>query len=181
MTMDASGVKGLHHKNHPVHFFADGTKGETAGTVATEYGKIGTPICFDCDYEIVIRRMTAAGAEVILSPVMDGRAWTARQHDQHAELFRIRACENGRWLVSSASSGVSQAIDPRGQVHARLPAMAEGSLVAEIRRETKLTFYTRAGWLVPRIVLVLAIFAWAMVLIRKGEPQVAPTHGEPGV
>jgi len=115
--------------------------------------------------------MTKAGAEVILSPVMDGKAWTARQHDQHAELFRIRACENGRWIFSCASSGVSQAIDPRGQVHARLAAMEEGTLTATIRRETKLTFYTQAGWLVPWFVLVAAVAGWGAVLIFRKKPE----------
>src|SRR5690606_16956390 len=43
MTMDGTGVRGLHHKNHPVHFFADGTKGTVAEAVSTANGRIGTP------------------------------------------------------------------------------------------------------------------------------------------
>lgn len=160
LTLEPGKVVGKHTKNHTVHFFNDGKTGTSAVPVETKFGKVGTPICFDCDYEGVIRRMTAAGAEMIVSPVMDAAHWSARQHDQHAELFRIRACENGRWLFSSASSGISQAIDPRGKVRARKDAMEEGVMVATIGREARLTFYTRAGWIFPWIVTGVAAAGW---------------------
>lgn len=127
LTVDPTGVRGEHNKVHPVHFFNDGIAGTTALPVETEHGKIGTPVCFDCDYEGVVRRMTTAGAEAFIVPIMDAESWTARQHDQHAELFRIRACENGRWMFVCATSGVSQVIDPNGQVHGRLGAMVSGT------------------------------------------------------
>ena len=123
LTLDPGGTRGEHTKVHTVHFFDDGTPGNTALPVETAHGKIGTPVCFDCDYEGVVRRMTAAGAEMFIVPIMDAESWTARQHDQHAELFRIRACENGRWMFVCATSGVSQVIDPHGSVHARLPTL----------------------------------------------------------
>lgn len=167
LTVDPSGVRGEHNKVHPVHFFNDGTAGSSALPVETDHGKIGTPVCFDCDYEGVVRRMTAAGAEAFIVPIMDAEAWTARQHDQHAELFRIRACENGRWMFVCATSGVSQVIDPSGQLHGRLGAMTSGILTGSLQRETHLTFYTRFGWLVPWAVLVTAAAAW-IALLRPG-------------
>jgi apolipoprotein N-acyltransferase len=169
LTLDPSGVLGEHTKVHTVHFFDDGTPGTTALPVATSRGKVGTPICFDCDYEGVVRRMTAAGAEWLAAPTMDAEKWTARQHDQHAELFRMRACENGRWLLVSATSGVSQIIDSRGYVHTRLGAMEQGAITGILKRESALTFYTRAGWLTPWLVLVVAAVAWGRLLVsRKG-------------
>lgn len=114
LTLDASGVLGEHTKVHTVHLFDDGTAGSTALPIETVHGKIGTPICFDCDYEGTVRRMTAAGAEMFIVPMMDAEKWTAREHEQHAELFCIRACENGRWMFVCGTSGVSQIIqDPR--------------------------------------------------------------------
>jgi apolipoprotein N-acyltransferase len=156
LTLDPTGTRGEHNKVHPVHFFDDGIAGTDAKAIPTGHGMVGTPVCFDCDYEGVSRRMTAAGAEMFIVPVMDAKSWTARQHDQHAELFRIRACENGRWMFVCATSGVSQVIDPHGQVHARLGAMLSGTLDGSMRRETKLTFYTRFGWLMPWLVLGIA-------------------------
>ncbi len=165
LTVDPSGVRGEHNKVHPVHFFNDGLAGTSALPIETAHGKIGTPVCFDCDYEGVVRRLTAAGAELFIVPIMDAEAWTARQHDQHAELFRIRACENGRWMFVCATSGVSQVIDPNGQLHGRLGAMVSGTLVGSLRKETRLTFYTRFGWLTPWVVLVAAAGWWTALLI----------------
>lgn len=164
LTLDSTGTLGEHTKVHPVHFFDDGMPGTTALPVPTTHGLIGTPICFDCDYEGIVRRMTAAGAELFVVPTMDAEKWTARQHDQHAELFRIRACENGRWLFVVATSGVSQLIDPHGQVHARLAALQQGTLTGILKRETRLTFYTRLGWRVPWCGLVVAGVCWMVLL-----------------
>lgn len=160
LTLDASGALGEHNKIHTVHMFADGQPGKEAKSVKTVQGRVGTPICFDCDYEGVIRKMTANGAEFIASPVMDAMSWSARQHDQHAELFRIRATENHRWVFSSATSGVSQSIDPLGRVHSRLGAMEQGVMTSVIGKSDYLTPYTRFGWLTPWIALGLAVACW---------------------
>lgn len=173
LTLDPSGVRGEHNKIHTVHFFNDGVAGKRAEPVETRYGKIGTPVCFDCDYEAVCRKMTLAGADAFIVPIMDAVSWSARQHEQHAELFRIRACENARWMFVCATSGVSQIIDPHGGVHGSLPALAEGSLTGVIRRETGLTVYTKLGWLVPWVLLALTLAAWVALLVPRGKSTAA--------
>jgi apolipoprotein N-acyltransferase len=160
LTLDASGALGEHNKIHTVHMFADGTPGTEAKAVTTAHGRVGTPICFDCDYEGVIRKMTASGAQFIAAPVMDAISWGRSQHDQHAELFRIRAAENHRWVFSSATSGLSQAIDPNGKVYARLGAMEQGTMISAIGKSDYLTPYSRFGWLTPWVVLSLAGICW---------------------
>jgi apolipoprotein N-acyltransferase len=167
LTVDPTGVRGEHTKVHTVHFFDDGTPGSTALPVETGFGKVGTPVCFDCDYEGIVRRMTAAGAEMFIVPIMDAESWTARQHEQHAGLFRMRARENGRWMFVCGSSGVSQVIDPRGRVRSRLSALAQGPLVGRIQAEEKLTVYTRFGWLTPWGVLASAIVCWLGLLLPQ--------------
>jgi len=165
LTLDAGGERGEHTKVHTVHLFDDGVAGTTALPVLTNYGNVGTPICFDCDYEGIVRKMTAAGAEMFVVPMMDAESWTARQHDQHAELFRIRACENRRWMFVCGTSGVSQIIDPDGQVHVRLDSRQSGPISGMMRREPKLTFYTRFGWLTPWCVLGVATLCWLLLLL----------------
>ena len=166
LTLDASGALGEHNKIHTVHMFADGTPGTEAKPVTTAHGRVGTPICFDCDYEGVIRRMTAAGAQFIAAPVMDAKSWSARQHDQHAELFRIRAAENHRWVFACATSGISQSIDPSGKVHARLGAMEQGVITSVIGKWEYLTPYTRFGWLTPWVALALAAVCWVGLVVK---------------
>jgi apolipoprotein N-acyltransferase len=167
LTTDANGVRGRHTKVHTVHFFDDGEPGTASGVIETAHGKVGTPICFDCDFEGVVRRMTAAGAEFIVTPIMDARSWSARQHDQHAELFQIRACENRRWMFVLGTSGVSQVIDPKGRVVNRLGAMEQGAITGKLRRETGLTFYTSYGWLTPWLVLISGACCWLALMVAR--------------
>lgn len=167
LTLDPDGVRGEHNKVHTVHLFDDGIPGSTALPVPTKHGKVGTPVCFDCDYEGVVRRMTAAGAEMFVVPIMDAESWTARQHDQHAALFRIRACENGRWMFVCATSGVSQIIAPDGRIRVQRSSLDPGPISGIMRRETRLTFYTRAGWLTPWIALAAAAACWLLLLLPR--------------
>ena len=169
LSLDETGELGAHTKVHTVHFFDDGVAGVASKPVETKFGPVGTPICFDCDYQDVIRGMTVAGAQWIVAPTMDAGSWTARQHEQHAELFRIRACENGRWILVAATSGVTQLIDANGKIHTRLPTMQQGSLVGSVKRESKLTFFSRIGWFLPWVVFAVAA-AWWVIVLWKPKP-----------
>lgn len=156
LTLDASGELGSHFKNRPVHFMDDGEPGSVAVPVATKFGLIGTPVCFDSDYTEVARRMTAAGAEVLVAPTMDAEPWTARQHLQHSELFRLRAIENGRWLVTATTSGLTQFIDPHGNRISQLPMACDGVLRGNVYLHRERTFFTEYGWMFPWAILSAA-------------------------
>jgi apolipoprotein N-acyltransferase len=149
----------------------DGEPGKTAEPVATRFGKLGTPICFDCDYTEVIRRMVSNGAEAFTVPIMDSKTWTAREHLQHAELFRHRALENGRWFAVSSTSGMTQFIDPHGNRVSQLPMMDEGVLEGVIHLRQEKTFFTTTGWLFPWLVLVAAVVAtvWLKVKVPSSD------------
>jgi len=167
LTLNKDGVLGEHYKNHTVHFFDDGVAGTEAKAVSAESWKIGTPICFDCDYQDVIRRMTSDGAEFFAIPSMDGIHWGDKEHYQHAELFRHRAAENGRWITVAATSGVTQIIDPNGNRVKSIPIIEEGVLIGEIGANRELTIYTRVGWLFPWIITIIGA-VWMIVLFIQG-------------
>ena len=167
-TLDESGDLGWHAKNRPVHFMNDGEPGQTAEPVLTRFGKLGTPVCFDCDYTEVVRRMAASGAEAFTVPSMDAKGWTAREHLQHAELFRHRALENGRWFVVAATSGLTQIIDPHGNRVAELPLMDEGVLDGVIHARQEKTFFTIIGWMFPWLILGTAVLATIWLKFQGG-------------
>ncbi|MBT3289874.1 MAG: hypothetical protein HN380_21190 [Victivallales bacterium] len=177
LTMAADGVLGEYYKARPVHFFNDGIAGTTFAPIQTRCGAIGTPVCFDCDNATVVRDMTMRGAEWFAVPIFDAQDWGATQHLQHGALFRLRAAENGRWFACAASSGVSQVIDPHGQVHASLPLMAPGAFTSRVGRRTDFTIYSRVGWLLPWCALLCAVgysfFAAAVALRKRNLPQTA--------
>lgn len=167
LSISKNGYIGEHYKNHTVHFFDDGTAGTEAKAVDTGEWKIGTPICFDCDYQDVIRRMTADGAQFFTIPSMDAIHWGEQEHYQHAELFRHRAAENGRWIVVAATSGVTQIIDSNGNRVKSIPIIEEGILAAEIGHNDRLTVYTRIGWVFPWVVMVIGAFWMIVIFIQE--------------
>ncbi|MEN8694226.1 MAG: nitrilase-related carbon-nitrogen hydrolase [Akkermansiaceae bacterium] len=146
-------ILGTHTKNRLVHFFAEGEKGTEAKSISSPLGQIGTPICFDCDHQDVIRRMTADGAELFLIPSMDAAHWSERQHLQHGQLFRHRAAENSRWLAIASTSGLTQIINPKGETVASIPLMEEGSLVGLVSTNDVTTPFQIGGWIIGPISL----------------------------
>jgi apolipoprotein N-acyltransferase len=170
MTIDGNGVIGSHDKNRPVPFMDDGEPGRTAAPVLTRFGRLGTPICFDCDYTEVVRRMTTAGAGAFTVPSLDAVHWSRRQHLQHAELFRHRALENGRWFAVCASSGMTQIVDPHGNRVAELPLMEDHLLRGTIHLRHELTFYSRFGWLFPWVMTAAALVWVGALLLRARRP-----------
>jgi len=142
-----------HHKNRPVPLFNDGVQHDIAKSITTPLGNIGTPICFDCDHEAIIRKMVADGANAILVPSLDATHWSKRQHLQHAELFRHRAAENRRWISVAASSGLTQIIDPYGNRIQKIAPMTEGFLIGKFSFTEGKTIYNRFGWLIGYICL----------------------------
>ena len=166
LTLNETGEVGVHYKNHPVHFFDDGRAGEIAEAVESGGMRFGTPICFDNDYEGVVRRMTADGATFFAVPSLDAKSWTERQHWQHAELFRHRAAENGRWMVVAAGSGITQLIDAHGMPRQRLEPMVDGWMRVKLPVRNSETIYTCVGWLFPWVMLVIS-GAWIVYLLAR--------------
>lgn len=158
LTVDGTRVLGEHGKHHTVHLFDDGESGTTMKAIDTPLGRMGTPVCFDCDFQDVVRHMTLDGAEFFAVPSMDAAHWGEKQHIQHAQLFRLRAAENRRPFVVAASSGVSQIISPNGWKGGSLPPMVEDVLDGRLTPEKELTFFTRWGWLTPRLAMASLLF-----------------------
>ncbi|MFM2168494.1 MAG: hypothetical protein RIS79_2865 [Verrucomicrobiota bacterium] len=165
LTVDGTRVLGEHGKNHTVHFFNDGETGPTMKAIDTPLGRMGTPVCFDCDFQHVVRHMTLDGAEFFAVPSMDAAHWGEKQHIQHAQLFRLRAVENRRPFIVAASSGVSQIINANGWSSQRIPPMVEDVLDGRIIPEKGLTFFTRWGWLTPWLALAF-VAGWLARLFR---------------
>ena len=165
-------IVGRHVKNHTVHFFDEGQAGTEAKAIETRLGKLGTPICFDGDYQDVYRAMALDGAQLFLAPTMDAISWSKRQHLQHAELTRHRAAENGRWVAVAATSGRTQIIDPKGRRVADLPLIEPGVLEGEVGLLSEVTFFSRSGWLMGPLCLLgtICCVVWLGVRRLKGRP-----------
>ena len=76
----------------------------------------GTPICFESTFPTASRRLTAAGAELLVTLTND--AWFAgsSELETHFATAVFRAVENRRATVQVANGGISGFVDRRGRI-----------------------------------------------------------------
>lgn len=163
---------GWFHKAQPIPLFDDGLPGKEFAPIATPQGPLGVMVCYDSDFSWISRRITDAGAELLVVPTLDAASWGSTQHQQRVPLCQARAVENGRWLVRAASSGVSAIIAPDGTVTARLDA-GVGLLPGTVRRLTGRTPFTRGGWLLAPLSLAFTLIAGLVLGLRRPRPPIA--------
>ncbi len=145
----------------------DLTPGESSVVIESEYGKIGSGICFDSIYETVILNAARNGAEFIVISTNDSWFSDSAALDMHNAQSRLRAIETGRYVVRSANTGISSVIDPLGNVKAELGADERGYIISEITPRTQLTLYTVIG---NSMVCLCAAFVSFLIIKKLRKP-----------
>lgn len=111
-----------------MHLFGIGSEerkylsaGDKTTVVDTEFGKIGMAICYDLRFPELHRRLSAQGAEIILSCA----AWGYPRVENWSVLNQARAIENQCYYMTCGCAGTSygksyigrsMAIDPWGNI-----------------------------------------------------------------
>jgi apolipoprotein N-acyltransferase len=134
----------------------DRTPGERVGTLSVPgLPTFGTPICFENSFPGIPRAMVVAGAEFIVVPVNNASYGFSAAGAQHLQMSRLRAVEDGRWVVNAAVSGPSAFVDPSGRVVAEAGLFRTAILRATIRSSSERTWYVRLGDWFPWFALAL--------------------------
>lgn len=107
--------------------------------------EVSTAICYEVVYSDLVRRSVVAGSNLLTTITND--AWFGRSSApyQHFAQARMRAIENGRYLVRAANTGVSGIVDPYGRVLAQSPIFEPATIVGSVRLLSHRTTYTRIG------------------------------------
>jgi apolipoprotein N-acyltransferase len=147
--------------------FVPGTRYEAARAPA---GSIAIPICYEDVFPQLVRRLTPAGPGVIVNITDDAWYGDSPAAEQHFEISRLRAIENGRYLLRATNDGITAEIDPNGRVIARLPRRQTQVMAAHFSYLGGRTFYNAHGdvfaWI--SIVATAAIGLWSFVLPGEG-------------
>jgi apolipoprotein N-acyltransferase len=107
--------------------------------------RFGVFICYEAAFPHLVRQFTAAGANVLINISNDGWFFDTAAREQHLRLARMRAVENGRWIVRVTNNGVTAAIDPAGRVARTLPEFRRAAGPLPFSRLSATTPYTRFG------------------------------------
>ncbi len=135
--------------------FIPGTRYQVAETAE---GKIGISICYEAIFPQLLRRLVAAGAQVLVNISNDAWYGDSSAAFQHLEMARLRAIENRRFLLRATNDGITAIIDPYGRVVDQIPRHRALALAGHFDYLKRLTFYTRYG----------DVFAWVCVAVAAG-------------
>ena len=155
---------GMYHKQHLVPFgeyvplrkalffvspLVENVGGFTAGTEPTtllmDEHPIGTAVCYEIIYPGLVRGLVTGGSRLLTTVTND--AWYGRTAApyQHFQQARMRAIEEGRYLVRAANTGISGVVDPYGRVVVESGLFEDDVVVADVRLLEDLTPYARYG------------------------------------
>ena len=115
-------------------------------------------------YEIVYPQLVRGQADVLLTISNDTWFGDSIGPQQHLAIARMRALENGRWLLRSTNNGITAIVDASGQVRGRLPQFEAGVLAGEYREMHGRTPFNRFG---PWPLYVVLLLAAAVLAFRK--------------
>ena len=125
--------------------------------------RLGLAICYEIAYPELVRT-SAASSDVLVTISNDAWFGASIGPHQHLQLARMRALENGRYVLRATNNGMTAIVNERGVVTTALPQFEPGVLKGSYKPTTGLTPFTRMGDL-P----MLALFAGILVvgLIRR--------------
>lgn len=122
-------------------------------------------ICYEIVYPALVARMSRH-ADFMLTISNDAWFGDSIGPLQHFGSVRMRAVENGRYILRGTNTGISALIGPDGKVVERIAQFKYGVLTAEASLMTGQTPYQRAGnW--PFIILLGAGFAF--IYLRRNK------------
>ncbi|WBL24845.1 apolipoprotein N-acyltransferase [Zunongwangia sp. HGR-M22] len=128
-------------------------------------------ICYESIYGEYVTGYVKNGANFL--SIITNDAWWGNTsgHRQHASYAKLRAIENRRSVARSANTGISEIINPIGEIQQKLEYEKRGSISGDIILNNKITFYSKYGDYIARVskFLALFIFLFTMVGIKRSK------------
>ena len=106
--------------------------------------QIGIGICYEIAFGESMR-IRAREADLLVTITNDTWFGASIGPHQHMQIARVRALENGRWLVRAANDGITGIIDHKGNVRDELPQFTEGVLKGKFQTMQGRTPYNLLG------------------------------------
>ena len=127
--------------------------------------RLAMAICYEIAYPSVVAR-DARHADLLATISND--TWFGRSFGppQHLQIARMRALENGKFLLRATNNGISAIIDDRGREVARLPQFEAGVLTGEISAKSGSTPFARYRN-VPLLTLLIVVAVVVVALSRS--------------
>jgi apolipoprotein N-acyltransferase len=116
---------------------------------------LSTMICYEAVFPDLALDAVRAGSQLLTTITNDAWYELSSAPYQHFEMARVRAIEQGRYLVRAANTGISGVVDPYGRVLQHSNLFEPAVFAQDIRLLSERTLYARIG----------NVFAYACVLL----------------
>lgn len=123
---------------------------------------IAMSICYEVIYPELVRRSVAT-PDLLVTISNDTWFGASLGPWQHLQMARMRALENGRYMVRATNNGLTAVIDAQGHITGQLPQFETGVLRADVPVMLGVTPYARWGLLG---LAMLMGFMWISVSVR---------------
>ena len=128
----------------PMSSFIKGPTRQAALT--TPHSKLLPFICYEIAYPEQVRQaLLTTPSDAIVTISEDGWFGDSWGPHQHLAIARMRAIENGRYVIRATTSGISAIIDSKGRVLKQSPQLQPYVLRGEFVNYSGLTPWTRHG------------------------------------
>jgi len=128
--------------------------------------KIGAPICYESIFGELFSEFVRHGAQLMCVITNDSWWGNTPGHKQHFAMSALRAIENRRYVLRAANSGISAFFDPLGNHHLKTKYETRTAITQTVYPNGELTFYTKHGDYLAKIMLVIAGVVFLVRLIN---------------
>ena len=121
-----------------------------------DFGEVASAICYEIAYGDSVRKR-AKQAQLLVTISNDTWFGSSIGPHQHMQIARVRARENGRWLLRATNNGVTGFVNPQGEITAQLPQFEATALTETFQVMQGRTPYSWLGdW--PILLVLLLCF-----------------------
>lgn len=147
---------------------SDFEPGDSVRTFETNGRKFGVLICFEAIYPEFVREMVNSGADFLTVITNDDWFGKTAGPYQHAAIPIFRAVENRIWILRAANTGISEIIDPYGNIAAKTKLGEKTRLTGKIGAKAEVTTFQLFGEIVSKICLAGGLLAALILMVTKG-------------
>jgi apolipoprotein N-acyltransferase len=148
------------------------TPGTSVTMMPVDGHMVSTAICYEVVYPHLIAEGVRAGSEMITTITNDAWYGESSAPFQHFELAKMRAIEQGRYLVRAANTGISGIVDPYGRELARSGLFETTTVIGEARFIQSRTVYATIGDLPAQLAVLLTLLGVGVSAFRSGARRV---------
>jgi apolipoprotein N-acyltransferase len=120
-------------------------QGDGPAVLDTPFGRMAISISWEIFFDHRSRDGVNDGGRILLNPTNGSSYWLTMVQTQQLASSRLRALENGRWVLQAAPTGFSAIVGADGSVHQRTRISEQAVLTETVDLREGRTWATRTG------------------------------------